>query len=73
MAGRLALFVGRPHTDNGIATKDTGFIGGCLCFKNSLPYGIRVMAVNVGDHMPAVGIEALRYVFGKPAVYFTIN
>ncbi len=68
----LALLVRRTETDGGLAADQgraialAGGLDGHLDF-----FGI--VAVDVADHLPVVGLEARRGVVGEPAVHFAID
>ena len=73
VAGSLALLVGRTQADNGIAAQESGPVGHCLRGADGLTHVVRVMAVNVGNHVPLVGLETLRHVLGKPAFHLAVD
>ena len=73
MARFGALFTRRTFADDGYAADQRRLVsvsfGNVNCFVN----GVGVMAVNIGDNLPAVAFETLGSVIGKSALNFTIN
>ena len=69
----LALLVGAAETDNGLAANQGGLIriGAGILHRHSNFF--RVVAVHIGDHLPAVGAETLHGIVGKPAFHFTVD
>ena len=73
VAGSLALLVGRTQADNGFAVDEAGPVGDRLRLADGPAHVVRVMAVNAGDDMPPVSVEALRHVLGKPAFHLAVD
>ena len=68
-----AFFVCAAFADQGFAADQRGFAGfGAGGFHGGGNRG-GVVAVNIGDDMPAVALEAGGDVFGKPAVHFAVD
>ncbi|MNQ60098.1 hypothetical protein D3C85_743670 [compost metagenome] len=69
----LAGLVRRAEADGGLAAdqgRPRGFGAGGLDGGLDL---VGVVAVDVADHLPAVGLEALRRVVGEPALDFAVD
>lgn len=69
----LALLVRRAETDHRLAAdqrRTLAFRTGGL--QRGLDF-LGVMAVDIADHLPAVGFETRRGVVGEPAVHFAID
>src|SRR5690606_35793719 len=69
----LAGLVRRTEADGGLAA-DQGRLGGVLAGGlDGLDDLVAVMAVDVADYLPAVGLEALRGVVGEPAFHLAVD
>ncbi|MCY1354613.1 hypothetical protein D9M69_409980 [compost metagenome] len=69
----LALLVRRAEADHGLAADQGRTVAGLARGLDGGPDLVGVMAVDVADHLPAVGFEALRGVVGEPAVDFAVD
>ena len=63
----FALLVRRTETDDGLAADDGRTIRNGTRLINRLLDGFRIMAVNLGNNVPAIGFKALRRVIEEPA------
>src|SRR5689334_10232138 len=65
--------LGRPFADHRPAADETGPVG--RVFR--CPYGavdrVYVVAVHLGDHVPAVGLETLGRIVAEPSFDFTVD
>ena len=68
-----AFLVGRALADDGLALDQGGLVGMLLGFLDGGLDGLGVMAVDIADHVPTIGLEALRGVVGKPAFGVAID
>ena len=73
MTAFLALFVRGTEADDGLAADQ----GGLICvgpggFDGGAD-GVGVVAIDGGNHLPAVGLETLRGVIGEPALNLAID
>ena len=67
MAVVAALLARRAGTDDGLAADQAGFASFGTGSEQCLLDGLGIVAVHIGNDMPAVGFEALRRVIGEPA------
>ena len=73
MALFLALLVGGAEADDGLAADQGRAIAvGAGHFDGGADF-VRVVAVDVGHHVPAVAFETLGGVVGEPAVDFAVD
>ena len=73
MALFLALLVRRAETDDGLAADQRRLLG---VLAGSLDGGldlVGIVAVDIADDLPAVRLETLGRVVGKPAFHFTVD
>ncbi len=68
----LALLVRRTKTDDGFAADQRRPVALARRLERYLDF-VGVMAVDVANHLPAVGLEAARGVIGKPAMDFAVD
>ena len=69
----LALFVRGTKADDGLAADQRGLFGVGTGGFDRGANGVSIMAVDCGNHLPAVRLETLRGVISKPAVNFAID
>ena len=69
----FALLVGGTKTDNGFADDQAWLVVMALRQLNGRLDLIRLMAVDVRHHVPAVGLKTLGRIVGKPAFDFAID
>ncbi|MCY1515307.1 hypothetical protein D9M68_498890 [compost metagenome] len=69
----LAGLVRRTEADHGLAADQGRTVAGLARGLDGGLDLVGVMAVDVADHLPAVGLEALRGVVGEPAVDFAVD
>ena len=69
----LALLVRRTETDDGLAADQGRLLGILACGLNGGLDLVGIVAVDIADHLPTVGLEALGRVVGKPAFDFTVD
>ena len=50
-----------------------GWVVFCFAARNAAVDRLRIVAVDIGDHLPAVGAEARRRVVAEPAVHFAVD
>ena len=62
----LALLVRRAVTDDGLAADEARAVGDLAGGLDGGLHGFRIVPVDLGDHMPAVGLEAFRGVVEEP-------
>src|SRR5690606_8445159 len=72
VGGFLALLVRRAEADDGLAA-DQGRPVALASSLDGQPDLVGIVAVDVADHLPAVGLEAPRGIVGEPAMHFTID
>src|SRR5206468_5908383 len=76
---RLPVRLGRPGAlggslaDHGVAADEAGFVRYRLRGSDRAVNRFDVVAVDVGDHVPAVGFEALGRVVSEPTLYLAVN
>ncbi len=68
----LALLVRRTEADDGLAADQRRTIALARSFQGDLDF-FCIMAVDIANHLPAIGLEATRGVIGEPAVHFTVD
>ncbi|RMT21917.1 hypothetical protein ALP52_05981 [Pseudomonas amygdali pv. mori] len=68
----LALLVRRAKADGGLAADQRRLVALARGVDGGLDF-FRVMTVDIADNQPAVGLEALRRIVGKPAFDFAID
>ena len=68
-----ARLVRRALADDGLAADQRRLVRGLLAPPRSPRRSLGVVAVDVGDHVPAVGLEALRRVVGEPALDLAVD
>ncbi len=68
----LALLVRRAEADDGLAADQRWTVALARGLDGHLDL-VGVMAVDVADHLPAIGFEATRGVIGEPAVHFAVD
>jgi len=68
----LALLVRRAETDHGLAADQGRLVALARGIDGGLDL-VGVMPVDVADHLPAIGLEALRGVVGEPAVDLAVD
>ena len=68
-----ALLVRRAAADGRLAADQAGLVGDRLGGEYGKLDGVAVMAVYVGDDVPAVGLETLRRVVGEPAFDMAVD
>ena len=66
-------FVGRTEADDGPTDNQRRLIFHRLRFRNGLFNGLRIVTINVTDHMPVIGAEAFGRIIGKPAFGFAVD
>ena len=67
-----ALHVWRALADDGLAADQGGAIG-FFCRGYGCVNGIDIVTIDIGDHVPAIGIKTLRGIVTEPAIYFAVN
>ncbi len=73
VSGGGSLFIRSAPTDDGFATdqRRTGRLGtGSL---DRCQQRLRIMTIDVRDHVPVISLESLRRVVGKPALHFAVD
>ena len=68
----LALLVRRTEADGGLAADQGRLHALARSVDGHLDF-FGVMTVDVADHLPAVGLEAVRRVVGEPAVHLAVD
>ncbi len=68
-----AGLVRRTEADNGLAHQQRWLVGHLAGFFNRGLDGVRIVAVDVAHHVPAVGFEAQGGVVGEPAVDVAVD
>ncbi|MCY1290549.1 hypothetical protein D9M70_396990 [compost metagenome] len=75
--GAVALFlaglVRRTEADDGLAADQGRLVAALARGVDGGLDLVGIVAVDVADHLPAVGLEALRRVVGEPAVHFAVD
>ena len=69
----LALLVGGTKADDGLAADQCRLLGVGPGLFNSRADGVGIVAVNVRNYLPAVGLKTLRSIVGKPAFHFAVD
>ena len=69
----LALLVRRTKTDGGLAADQGRLVHALARGLDGHLDLFGVVAVDIANHLPAVGFEALRRVVGEPALDFTVD
>ena len=73
VTGFGALLVGGTKTNDGLAANQCGLSCVRPAGLNRSANGLRVMAINLGNDLPAISFETPGRVVGKPAVHFTVD
>ena len=73
MARFGALFARRTFADDGFAADQRWFVSISFGNVNGFVNGVGVMAINIGDNLPAIALEALGGVIAKPGLNVAIN
>ena len=68
-----AFLVGRAFADDGFAADHGWLVGHRLGGFNRSLQGFGIVAINTGNHMPAVGFKPLRRVIGEPAFNVAVD
>ena len=61
-----AFFVRRALADNGFANNHRRFVGDGFGFLQRFFYRLRVVSVDITDHVPVISFEALAGIVGEP-------
>ncbi|SJN10844.1 hypothetical protein CZ787_04540 [Halomonas citrativorans] len=69
----LALLVGRTETDNRFTDNQAGLVIVLFGKCNGGLDLFRLVTIDIGHHVPAVGFKAFGGIVGKPAFHFPIN
>ena len=73
MGGGGALHVGRTKADHGLADDQAGLVVVVSCQLDGGLDFLGLVAVDHGHHVPAVGLEALGGIVGKPALGLAVD
>ena len=68
-----AFFVRRALADDGFANNHRWLVGDGFGFLQRFFYRLRVVAVNIADHVPVISFEALAGIVGEPGFHVAIN
>ena len=69
----FAALVRRTKTDGCLAADNRRLVSYRARFFDSRLDGIRIVAINIWNNMPAISLETARRIIGEPAFDFTID
>ena len=68
-----AFFISRTFTNQSLTANDRRFSRFILGSLNSSTDFIGIVSVHICHHVPTIAFKALRNIFGKPTINFTVN